>query len=278
MADEVKRGRPRKQGGVVTSAELQGEVGPDPSPVITADSKGDEDKVLTEKKDKSPVVEQAATQPSEKENPPEIKPTDDIPEEKSVVVDDKEKESEIITEEAPVIEKPVIVEEKKGTLPNTVFECPYAQTGECNIALPPHNFEGKVYDYQLTLINKRFVIPGEWDEETKRRHRQALRANGFIDVTVLEAGAVLAADGKKLVYRVAHPDHTDRNRINGKVSLVLMDDNRMPMYHKEGDKAGQQITEEVNIINGMAYTDDKQVYEALLRAGFVHAGTRIKED
>ena len=68
------------------------------------------------------------------------------------------------------------------------FECGFAPGGESTIAFL-HKWEGKEYKYNLSLNNKIYILPSNLTGEEKRRYRAALRANGFMDITVIESGA-----------------------------------------------------------------------------------------
>jgi len=182
----------------------------------------------------------------------------------------------IINESDDVIEekKP----EKKKEDFECEFECTFAQLGNSNVAFE-HVFEGKKYRYQLSLKDKIFILPKDLSKDDQKRYRAALRDNGFVDVTVIKSGATVDPESKKLIYHVMHPEHNRKNRINGSIALVMVDDNNKPMYYKTGAKKGQQMVEQVNIIEGKVSTEKKQIYEALLRYGFYSAGKyEIEED
>jgi len=183
----------------------------------------------------------------------------------------------------PIINEPddVIKEkepEKKKEDIECEFECTFAQLGNSNVAFD-HKFEGKVYHYQLSLKDKIFILPKDLSKDDQKRYRAALKDNGFVDVTVIRSGATVDPESKKLIYHVMHPEHNRKNRINGSIALVMVDDNNKPMYYKTGAKKGQQMVEQVNIIEGKVSTEKKQIYEALLRYGFYAAGKdEIEED
>lgn len=164
------------------------------------------------------------------------------------------------------------------------FECSFAPMGESNVAIS-YKHKGDLEEslYELKLQNKIFIIPvdSKKDKEEQKietnRYREMLRANSFMDVTVLEAGGIFDEVKKEYVYKVVHPEHTERNRINGSITLVLLDDQGNAMYYDKGNLKGQQIAKQVNIINGMVETDDPQVYDALLKAGFYTSAQIEKE-
>ena len=187
------------------------------------------------------------------------------------IIDEPEKDFEETTNT-----KTAPIEKKKDI--ECEFECTFAPMGNSNVAFD-HVFEGKKFKYQLSLKNKIFILPKDLTTDEQRRYRAALRDNGFVDVTVIKAGAVVDPESKKLIYHVIHPEHNRRNRINGSIALVMVDDNNKPMYHQTGPKKGQQMIEQVNIIEGKVSTEKKQIYEALLRYGFHSAGKdEIEED
>ena len=172
----------------------------------------------------------------------------------------------------PIPEKEKVVEEKKKIV-DEIYEAGFALPGESTVAFVHKWIDGKEYKYNLVLDNKRYAISNELKEDEKDRIRTALKANGFVDVTVIESGAVYDKNKKEYIYRVIHPEQNPKNSINGVIALVLYGDDGKPVYYKDGVNAGKQKQVQVNITDGIVQTDDKMIYEALLKAGFVTTKT-----
>lgn len=153
------------------------------------------------------------------------------------------------------------------------FECGFAPGGNSNIAFI-HKYQGVDYKYDLKLVNRIYILPKGVIGEERLRLRAALKANGFADITVIKSGAIFDKQKGTYIYTVMHPDHTSRNRVNGTISLALMGDNGKPMF----DPEGKQIAKQVTIQNGIVKTEDKDIYKALLTAGFVSGGKIEKEE
>jgi len=267
MADELEQGLPLTGGAVLTANELEEQGGENPpvsndgpenQTAAVNDEQGSSEEDLT----KDPDLESQGKKPdnspddkAKKKRGPKPKQGPDLPKETK-----------------PAKNKPV-----EKIKPNAVYECNFAPMGECNVTII-YKQDGREFIKELSLVDKRYKIPEELPEEEKVFFRKALIANNFTDVTVLDAGTSYDKDQAKLIYKVVHPDQAERNNINGSISLVLLDDNGAPMYHKNGESKGKQIQKQVVITNGKVFTDDKLVYEALLRAGFKHSGTVPKEE
>jgi hypothetical protein len=151
-----------------------------------------------------------------------------------------------------------------------IFECPFAPLGESNISIV-HNFEGQRNSYQLKLVDKRYVVKA--DASNKRELVAALEKEGFRDVTVSNAPAPFVPEVGDLIYRMRHPEYRDNSKLNGSIGLVLVGDDGQPML----DAEGKQVTKVVKMIGGIVTTDDKLVYEALLKAGFFGGGSPKEE-
>lgn len=160
-------------------------------------------------------------------------------------------------------ETPVVPKAKEKT--SVQFECGFAPNGSSNTVIV-HKYEGKEYTYNISMENKIYIIPEKLSEEEKKRTRAALLDNNFIDVTVNE-GVQFNPETGDYIYKAMHPEHTERNRINATMGLTLYE-NGKPVL----DEKGHQISTQVEILNGLVTTTDKQVYEALIKAGFLHAG------
>jgi hypothetical protein len=157
------------------------------------------------------------------------------------------------------------------------FECGWAPGGKSNICFL-HTYENIEYKYELELNNKIYILDNKLKDEVKKRYREALRANGFQDITIIKSGAIFDKKKKEYIYKAYHPEHTENRPINGNIPLILIDDDGNFMTYKQGNKKGQQIIKQVVIKNGIVETDNQMVYEALLKAGFYSAGKTEKED
>jgi len=172
---------------------------------------------------------------------------------------------ETVTNPSPSIEPEPIKPEVKKPI-DRIFECPFAPLGEANISIV-HNFEGRRNSYQLKLVDKCYVVKA--DADNKREIIAALEKEGFRDVTVSNAPAPFVPVPSDLIYRMRHPEYTDGCKLNGSIGLVLVGDDGQPMLGEDG----KQVTKNVKMINGIVTTDDKLVYEALLKAGFFGGGS-----
>lgn len=177
------------------------------------------------------------------------------------------------------VEKPSPIKEKEKKEKKEIkmeFECPFAPGGEGSVSFV-HIYEGKEYTYNLKLNNKRYVLPKDLKENDIKRYRKALLDNKFMDVTVIDAGFVsFDKEKKEYVYTLVHPEHTQRNRINANIALVLQDNNGRPVIYDKGPDKGKQMVKQVTIVEGIVKTDDVLVYEALLKAGFYSGGKKEK--
>lgn len=157
-----------------------------------------------------------------------------------------------------------------------VFQCSFAPMGESKTVFM-HKYNGKEYRYELTMKNRIYTLPADMSKEDKARYREALRDNGFVDITVINRG-IIVRDAKNYEFRAVHPEHTERNPINCNLSFNIEDDSGNPMYYTDGPKKGMQIVKQISVIDGYVKTDDKQLYQALIKIGFRDAGKReVKE-
>jgi hypothetical protein len=158
---------------------------------------------------------------------------------------------------------------KKGTDPpkkNPIkFECGFAPGG-CSNTVLKHRYEGKDYTYNISMENKIYILPSGLSKEETKRYRKALMDNNFIDVTV-NTGVKFDPETGDYIYKAMHPEHTERNRINATMGLSLYEDGKPVL-----DDKGIQKSKQISIVDGLVVTSDKMVYEALIKAGFLHAG------
>ncbi len=147
------------------------------------------------------------------------------------------------------------------------FECGYASNGSTNTVII-HKYEGKEYTYNIAMENKIYILSDKLSKEEKQRYRTALLDNNFIDITV-NTGVKFDQETGDYTWKVMHPEHTERNRINANIGMNLYE-NGKPVL----DDDGNQKSKQVEICEGLVKTTDKLVYEALIKAGFLHAGRK----
>lgn len=164
------------------------------------------------------------------------------------------------------VETKKVVKEQSEKQPMK-FECGYAPPGSSTTTIV---HDGQTYN--LALDNKIWIMPEDFEPEKVERYRTALLANNFLDITV-NIGVVFDAQTGEKTYKAMHPEHTERNRINATIALNLVDDNGKQII----DNNGMAKTAQVTINQGVVVTNEKLVYEALIRAGFVHVGITEKE-
>lgn len=162
------------------------------------------------------------------------------------------------------------MEKKKDRVP-LEYELPRAPNGKCTIAIQ-YMQNGQSKSKELTLINKKYSIPEKFKKEEKLAWRSILLSEGFIDSTVVKSGSVkVENDTGKITYFAMHPDHHDiHNPIFGTIGLVMKDDTGKDLY----DKDGKQISKQLTIKNGLVKTDDKEVFNAVIKAGFHELGKK----
>jgi hypothetical protein len=153
------------------------------------------------------------------------------------------------------------------------YECLMAPAGKSKIAFN-HMYEGKRYKYSFALDNKVYTIPENTKEEDRKRISKALIDNGFINVSKSSYKPVFNKDTSQWVYKAVHPEHCERNRINGTIALKILDKNGELVFTKEGKP---KITQP-RIIDGVIETDDELEYLAAIRAGFMDYGKREVKD
>ena len=189
----------------------------------------------------------------------------EIPKAEGVLTHEDLKREETV--KAPSLKKKTVKEKKQDV--GLKYECGFAPLGNAKIAFV-YKHEGVERKYNLDLINKIYTIPKDLTEKELVILKKALKANDFKDITVLNSGIVFDKQKGKYIYKAVHPDYTDKNRINGTISLVLLADNGKPM----ADKDGKQIIKQVTILEGIVITEDEKVYTALLKAGFRSLGKK----
>ena len=155
------------------------------------------------------------------------------------------------------------------------FECPYAPMGNAKTVIKFKQPSKKQKDiiYEISLENKIYVLPDNLSEDEGKMLREALKQNGFRDVTKNKSGVKYDKKKQKYTYSVIHPDHSELRPINGNISLPMVDERNEP----KNDKNGKQIFKQVSIVNGIVTVDDEKIYEALLRAGFYSGHKKVRE-
>jgi len=208
------------------------------------------------------------------ETPETITATTDTTE--KLVMTAKEKKEEEEKKKPKEKKKKEIV--KKVEKRDMVFECPYAPMGkssttiECQIQKKGQTTTIK---YPITLLNRRFTIPADMPEEEKKKLIHCLKENNFEDVTAgVKKGVVYVKEKNKYMYYAVHPAHTEKHPMNGNISLVLKDDTGEDVK----DNDGKQITKQLVIKDGTCETDEKKIYQLLLKSGFFPGGKEVIHD
>ena len=117
--------------------------------------------------------------------------------------------------------------------------------------------------FKIKLMNKIYTIPKDLNPADEKILVEALVQNGFSDITTLK-GTMYDKEKQKYIYSAIHPDHGEKNPINGNTTLTMMNEKGKPIC----DKDGKQIAIQLQIVNGVVKTDDQSVYQALIRAGY----------
>jgi hypothetical protein len=162
-----------------------------------------------------------------------------------------------------------------------VFEHTLAPMGKSSTSFE-HTYRGKQYLYHINIVDKKYTIPadlGKGEKEPVRvamieRYREALRANGFIDVSLLRSGVEVEKETGDYIYKAFHPEHLPNHPINGNIGLGLLGKDGKPKL----DKNGKPVIEQVVIKNGIARTKDPEIFNALLSAGLVDSGREPVEE
>lgn len=151
---------------------------------------------------------------------------------------------------------------KKDVKKNVQFECSFAPMGDAKTVIS-YKLGDKTITKELVLHNKIYEFPKDLNDEESKILRKALVNNGFVDVSVFES-AKYEKEKKQYVYSAMHPDHSNQDPINANISLPICDNEGKKMYGPDGN----QIFRQVAVLNGLVKTDDKSIYQALIKAGF----------
>jgi len=169
-----------------------------------------------------------------------------------------------LTENETPVKKPV---------EDITYECPYAPMGKSSTIIEMIEGTGNKAiksSYKIEMINKKYVILA--DTKDKENLILCLKKNGFRDVTnTPKTGIKYVKQSNSWIYYSMHPMHTDRHPINGNLALVLKDESGRAMV----DENGKQITKQLTVSNGMVETTNKDIYQALMKTGFLPAGKEV---
>lgn len=159
-----------------------------------------------------------------------------------------------------------------------VYECPYAPMGKSSTAIECYymeNGQNIKYEYKLELMNKKYIIPDNITEKARERLIFCLKKNNFEDVTTIsQKGIKYVKDSNAYMYYAVHPAHTEKHPINGNMALISKDNSGKDRY----DEKGIQITKQIVIKSGVVKTDDKGIYNLLLKAGFLPGGKEVIDE
>ena len=174
----------------------------------------------------------------------------------------------IVTYEDLQKEKPVenlnekIKQKKKKPVIDIKFECSFASMGDSKTMIQ-YKLGDKLVTKEIIMHNKLYDFPKDLTKEESKVLRKALKENGFFDVTVIE-GAKFDKEKKEYVYSAMHPDHSKQDPFNANISLPILDEASRVICGPDG----KQIFKQVAVVNGLVKTDDKRIYQALIKAGF----------
>ena len=189
-----------------------------------------------------------------KKEPGDIPPVDKS-DSTVVTFEDLQKEKPI---EKPVKEKPL--EKKKPA--NIQYECSYAFTGDSKTIIT-YKMGTEIIKRELLLHNKLFDYPNNLTVDEDRALKKALKENGFHDVTVIE-GAIYDKEKKDYIYSAMHPDHSKQDPFTANISVPILDEAGRVICNNDG----KQIFKQIAVVNGLVKTEDKRIYQALIKAGF----------
>jgi len=146
------------------------------------------------------------------------------------------------------------------------YRFPVPVRGVSVVPLELKDEEGNPVNIQVELKDGLFVVPKTWEKAKKIKYRAAFLAAGFEETSVMPDGKKV--DGskppvKKYTFFAGHPDNTETEKVNGKVSVEVR---------------GKAV--ELDVIEGVVTTTVKGQYTALLKSGFYEAkpAEEIKEE
>ena len=133
-----------------------------------------------------------------------------------------------------------------------MYRFPPAPMGECNAF---HAYLEK--DYKLPLVDQVFTFPKQWSGKKKQFYMKMLVDLGWENVSETAKPPVKTTTE----YFLAHPENTDSDLINATIYVTV------------GKKEIELECEE-----GMITTTKKNVYQALIKKGYLEAkAPRVKE-
>lgn len=108
---------------------------------------------------------------------------------------------------------------------------------------------------KLTLSDGIFSIPKSWKVGKKEAYKKALLKAKFVQVEIDATTNKKKEEApKSYIYFAGHPDNKDTEKVSGNTSIEI---------------DGKKI--ELEILDGVITTEDKQVYDVLLKKGYYEA-------
>lgn len=144
-----------------------------------------------------------------------------------------------------------------------VFRFPTPVRGESHVSLDVGEKKNNIsVTTKIKLTDGKIEIPGSWKSRKKDIYKKTLIAAGFENVSYMPDGKEKIKVIKEFTYFAGHPDNKDDEKINGKIAIKV-----------KGEKLN------LDVVNGIVTTEDKVIYNTLLRKGFYEAKSaeEIKE-
>lgn len=143
---------------------------------------------------------------------------------------------------------------------NLAFRFPVPVHGESNVSM---DIDGEIV--KLKLKEGVYTVPEDWGADKKLIYKKVLIGAGFEDVSYMYNSDIKKPEPepeKQYTYFAGHPDNKDNEKINGKMSFTL-----------------NKIKRNLEIIDGVITTTDKEEYQKLLEKGYYEAkpAEEIKE-
>ena len=114
--------------------------------------------------------------------------------------------------------------------------------------------DNKSITTEIELNDSIFTIPDSWSEKKKNAYKEAFIKAGFENVSHAKP-----KKEESNLYFAYHPDNKEDEKVNGIISVTV---------------AKKEI--ELECVDGIVTTDNKKVYNALLKKGY--AGAKPAED
>lgn len=132
-----------------------------------------------------------------------------------------------------------------------VFRFPTPVQGESSIFLNV----GEKKPTRIKLKDGSYTLPANWEKRKKSIYRKALLDAGLIEEATFKEGTTKKkAPAKKFTYFAGHPDNQADEKKSGKTVLTIKDENI-----------------DLEIVEGVITTTDKNVYDALIKKGYYEA-------